>query len=42
MKTLFGRMHMPAFAGATGWLNSEPLVRTGERGHMHTFEQGHL
>jgi thiol-disulfide isomerase/thioredoxin len=23
--TLFGRVHMPSFAGATEWLNSEPL-----------------
>jgi thiol-disulfide isomerase/thioredoxin len=23
--TLFERVHMPSFAGATGWLNSEPL-----------------
>jgi hypothetical protein len=23
--TLFERVHMPSFAGATEWLNSEPL-----------------
>ena len=23
--TLFERVQMPSFAGATGWLNSEPL-----------------
>jgi thiol-disulfide isomerase/thioredoxin len=34
MKTLFGRMHMPAFAGATGWLNSEPLGAAELRGRV--------
>jgi thiol-disulfide isomerase/thioredoxin len=32
--TLFERMHMPAFAGATGWLNSEPLGPAELRGHV--------
>jgi thiol-disulfide isomerase/thioredoxin len=31
--TLFGRVHMPSFAGATEWLNSEPLGPTELRGH---------
>jgi hypothetical protein len=30
--TLFERVHMPAFAGATGWLNSEPLGPAELRG----------
>ena len=32
--TLFERVHMPSFAGATGWLNSEPLGPAGLRGHV--------
>jgi thiol-disulfide isomerase/thioredoxin len=32
--TLFGRVHMPAFAGATGWLNSEPLGPVELRGRV--------
>jgi Thioredoxin like C-terminal domain/AhpC/TSA family len=32
--TLFERVHMPAFAGATGWLNSEPLGPTDLRGRV--------
>jgi thiol-disulfide isomerase/thioredoxin len=32
--TLFERVHMPAFAGATGWLNSEPLGPAELRGHV--------
>jgi thiol-disulfide isomerase/thioredoxin len=31
---LFERVHMPAFAGATGWLNSEPLGPAELRGHV--------
>jgi hypothetical protein len=27
--------------GRAEWLGVEPLGRTGERGQMHTFEQGH-
>ena len=27
--------------GEAEWLRVEPLGRTGERGHMHTFEQRH-
>jgi len=27
--TLFERVHMPSFAGATEWLNSEPLGPAG-------------
>ena len=34
MTTLFGRMHMPAFAGATGWVNSEPLGPAELRGRV--------
>jgi thiol-disulfide isomerase/thioredoxin len=32
--TLFERVHMPAFAGATGWLNSEPLGPAELRGRV--------
>jgi thiol-disulfide isomerase/thioredoxin len=32
--TVFERMHMPAFAGATGWLNSEPLGPAELQGHV--------
>ena len=32
--TLFGRVQMPSFAGATGWLNSEPLGPAELRGHV--------
>jgi hypothetical protein len=32
--TLFERVHMPSFAGATEWLNSEPLGPTELRGHV--------
>jgi thiol-disulfide isomerase/thioredoxin len=32
--TLFERVHIPSFAGATGWLNSEPLGPAGLRGHV--------
>jgi thiol-disulfide isomerase/thioredoxin len=32
--TLFGRVHMPAFGGATGWVNSEPLGPAELRGHI--------
>jgi thiol-disulfide isomerase/thioredoxin len=32
--TLFERVHMPAFAGATEWLNSEPLGPAELRGHV--------
>ena len=28
--------------GGAEWLGVEPPGRAGERGHMHTFEQGHL
>jgi thiol-disulfide isomerase/thioredoxin len=31
---LFERVHMPAFAGATGWLNSEPLGPAELRGRV--------
>ena len=31
---LFERIHMPAFAGATGWLNSEPLGPAELRGRV--------
>jgi hypothetical protein len=31
---LFERVHMPSFAGATEWLNSEPLGPAGLRGHV--------
>jgi thiol-disulfide isomerase/thioredoxin len=31
---LFERVHLPSFAGATGWLNSEPLGPAGLRGHV--------
>ena len=27
--------------GGAEWLGVEPLGRAGERGHVHTFEQGH-
>ena len=32
--TLFQRLHMPSFAGATEWLNSEPLGPAELRGHV--------
>jgi hypothetical protein len=32
--TVFDRMRVPSFDGATGWLNSEPL---GTSSHTHTF-----
>jgi hypothetical protein len=32
--TLFERVHMPSFAGATEWLNSEPLGLAELRGHV--------
>jgi thiol-disulfide isomerase/thioredoxin len=32
--TLVERVHMPSFAGATGWLNSEPLGPAELRGHV--------
>jgi thiol-disulfide isomerase/thioredoxin len=32
--TAFERIHMPAFAGATGWLNSEPLGAAELRGRV--------
>ena len=32
--TLFERVHLPAFAGATEWLNSEPLGPAELRGHV--------
>jgi thiol-disulfide isomerase/thioredoxin len=32
--TLFGRLHMPSFAGATEWLNSEPLAPAALRSHV--------
>jgi thiol-disulfide isomerase/thioredoxin len=31
---VFGRVHMPAFGGATGWLNSEPLDPAELRGRV--------
>jgi hypothetical protein len=31
---LFERVHMPSFAGATEWLNSEPLGPAELRGHV--------
>jgi hypothetical protein len=31
--TLFERVHMPSFAGATEWFNSEPLGPAELRGH---------
>ena len=31
---LFERVHMPSFAGATEWLNSEPLGPAALRGHV--------
>jgi thiol-disulfide isomerase/thioredoxin len=31
---LFERVHMPSFAGATGWLTSEPLGTAELRGHV--------
>jgi thiol-disulfide isomerase/thioredoxin len=31
---LFERVHLPSFAGATGWLNSEPLGPAELRGHV--------
>jgi thiol-disulfide isomerase/thioredoxin len=32
--TLFERVHLPSFAGATEWLNSEPLGPAELRGHV--------
>ena len=32
--TLFERVHVPSFAGATQWLNSEPLGTAELRGHV--------
>ena len=32
--TLFERVHMPSFGGATEWLNSEPLGPAELRGHV--------
>jgi thiol-disulfide isomerase/thioredoxin len=32
--TVFERVHMPSFAGATEWLNSEPLGPAELRGHV--------
>ena len=32
--TLFERVHMPSFAGATEWLNSEPLGPADLRGRV--------
>ena len=32
--TVFGRVHMPSLAGATAWLNSEPLDPEGLRGRV--------
>ena len=32
--TLFERVHLPSFAGATGWLGSEPLGPAALRGHV--------
>ena len=34
MTTLFRRLHMPSFGGATAWLNSEPLDSAGLRGRV--------
>jgi hypothetical protein len=31
---MFGRLHMPPFAGAAEWLNSEPLGPAELRGHV--------
>jgi thiol-disulfide isomerase/thioredoxin len=31
---IFERIHLPSFAGATGWLNSEPLTPAGLRGDV--------
>jgi thiol-disulfide isomerase/thioredoxin len=32
--SVFERLHMPSFGGATGWLNSEPLGPTELHGHV--------
>ena len=32
--SVFQRVHMPSFDGATGWLNSEPLGPAELRGHV--------
>ena len=32
--TLFERVHLPSFAGATEWLNSEPLGPAELEGHV--------
>jgi len=32
--TIFGRLHMPSLAGATAWLNSEPLEAAELRGQV--------
>jgi hypothetical protein len=34
MTTLFRRLHMPSFGGATAWLNSAPLDPAGLRGRV--------
>jgi len=34
MTTLFRRVHMPSFDGATGWIGSEPLDPAGLRGRV--------
>src|SRR3954468_5314091 len=34
MTTLFRRLHMPSFGGATAWLNSEPLDSAELRGKV--------
>ena len=31
---IFDRLRMPTFAGATGWLNSDPLGPDDLRGHV--------
>jgi hypothetical protein len=32
--TVFERVRMPSFAGATEWLDAEPLGPAGLRGHV--------
>ena len=32
--TLFERVHLPSFVGATEWLNSEPLGAAELHGHV--------
>ena len=39
--TVFERVRMPLFDGATEWLNSEPLG-PAERGHVNTMKETHL